>query len=251
MKHSQFTNKILVWDLSTRVLHWALAISLSASLGIALLVDCENPDFQYHMIFGLVAVFVVLLRIILGLLGSRHARFANFPLKPREIIGYFGSVLRAHSSNYAGNNPGAASAAIGMFLLVPLIVISGVYIDKEAAEGLHSVLAYILLAVIGAHVSGLLLHTLRHKENIAASMITGKKAAAPKDGIRSAYPVTGVLVALALVAWTTALFRGHNPKAGTVQIPLLGKTITLSGEEGKGESNHSETKNKHREGDHD
>jgi hypothetical protein len=57
-------NRILVWDVPTRVLHWLLTGTLIAALSIALKVDDDSSVFQLHMLFGLIAAFVVVLRLV-------------------------------------------------------------------------------------------------------------------------------------------------------------------------------------------
>jgi cytochrome b len=56
--------KILVWDIPARLFHVAFAASLSAAIGIGFLVDDEVPLFQLHMILGIVALFLLLIRVI-------------------------------------------------------------------------------------------------------------------------------------------------------------------------------------------
>ena len=219
--------KTLVWDLPTRFFHWAFAGSLSASFAIALLVSHHHPLFQLHMLFGLVAMFLLVVRLLLGLFGSRHARFASFPLRPGEVLRYFPGALAGRARAYAGNNPGSALAALAMFALVPAVVVTGIGRGGEALEEAHEVLAYALLAVIGAHLLGLVLHTLWHRENIAAAMLTGRKPAPPEQGLRSSHPVWAAVVAGVSLAWIVALFAGHDARASTVKLPLLGLVLHL------------------------
>ncbi len=230
--------KTLIWDIPTRFLHWAFAASLTASLGLALIVDDDSPLFQLHMLFGFVAAFILLLRIVLGLVGSRYARFASFPVRPTEVVRYFGGVVTGKARTYAGNSPGSAVAAVAMFALVPLLVFTGIGTGGEAFEDVHGVLAYILLGVIGAHLLGLLVHTIRHRENIAAAMITGRKERPPEDGIKTAQPVWGLVVMITGIGWISALFAGHDTAAATVKLPVIGTIVQLgeNEENGEGES---------------
>jgi cytochrome b len=227
-------NKLLIWDIPTRLFHWAFAASLSAALGIGFLVDDDSPLFQFHMLFGLVAAFLLLLRIVLGLIGSRHARFSRFPLRPAEIAGYFTGVFTGKTRRYAGNNPGSALAALAMFVLVPLLVFTGIGTGGEAFDDIHEVLAFLLLGAIGAHLLGLIVHTLRHRENIAAAMITGRKIASPDEALKSAHPIWGMLLLITGAVWIVAFFANHDANAATVRLPLLGAVVPL-GENDSGE----------------
>ena len=134
-----FMNKVLVWDIPTRVFHWAFAASLTGALGIGLLVDDDSPLFQWHMLLGIAAAFLLVARLVLGLIGSRYARFSSFPLHPLELAGYLISALLSKTRRYAGNNPGSAAAAVLMFVLVPALFATG----AGWAEGdLHEALAW-------------------------------------------------------------------------------------------------------------
>jgi cytochrome b len=226
--------KILVWDIPARLLHWAFAASLGAALAISLLVDKERPLFQLHMLLGIVAVFLLVVRIVLGLIGSRYSRFASFPVHPRELASYLTSAVVSKTKLYAGNNPGSAMAAVLMFLLVPALFISGIGYGGESMEELHEVLAWALLAVIVMHLMGLAWHTLRHRENISLAMVTGKKTGLPENAIGSAHAVWGMIILIVSGLWIAALFAGHNEQATTVKLPGLGVSLSL-GEKESGE----------------
>ena len=62
-------NKILVWDIPTRLFHWAFAASLTAAIGIGFLVDDDQPLFQWHMVFGIGGLFLLAVRVVMGVAG--------------------------------------------------------------------------------------------------------------------------------------------------------------------------------------
>lgn len=231
-------NKILVWDIPARLVHWAFAATLTVATAIGFLVDKEQPLFQLHMLFGVIAVFILIVRVLMGLAGSRYSRFANFPVHPRELTGYLISAVISKTKLYAGNNPGSAMAAGLMFLFVPALLISGIGFGGESLEELHEVLAWALLAVIGLHLFGLAWHTIRHRENISLAMITGKKTGRPEDAIASGNAVWGAIIVIGAGLWIAALFAGHNAQTSTVKLPGIGVTLSL-GEKESGEGKHS------------
>lgn len=224
--------KILVWDIPARLFHWAFAGSLTAAIAIGFLVDDDAPLFQLHMLFGIVALFLLSVRLLMGVVGSRYSRFASFPVHPREVIGYMISAAVSKTKLYAGNNPGSAVAAVLMFLLVPALFISGIGYGGEALEELHEAFAWALLVVIVMHLAGLVWHTIRHRENISAAMVTGKKSGNAEDAISSSHAIWGVLIAIVAGVWIAALFAAHNPKTATVKLPGLGVTLQLGENEG-------------------
>jgi cytochrome b len=227
-------NKILVWDIPARLFHWAFAASLTASIGIGFLVDEEQPLFQLHMIFGIIAMFLLVVRVVMGVVGSRHSRFSSYPVHPRELMGYLISAAVSKTKLYAGNNPGSAMAAVLMFLLVPALFLSGIGYGGESIEELHEALAWALVAVIAMHLAGLAWHTFRHRENISLAMITGNKTGKPEDAIASAHAVWGVILLIGAGLWIAALFANHNSKAATVKLPGIGVTLQLGENESHG-----------------
>ncbi|KAF0181825.1 MAG: cytochrome B561 [Nitrospirae bacterium] len=227
-------SKILVWDIPNRIFHWLFAGSIAVAMTIAFLVDDEQPLFQMHMLLGIVTFFMLLIRLVMGIVGSRYSRFSSYPVHPRVVIGYMFSAVFSKTKLYAGNNPGSAVAAVLMFVLVPALFISGIGYSGEAFEELHELLAKGLLAVVILHIAGLTWHTIRHRENISLAMITGRKAGRQEDAISSAHPIWGGIVLLASVLWITALFAGYSPGSGTVRLPVIGVTLQLGDNESDG-----------------
>lgn len=227
-------NKILVFDIPARLFHWAFAATLTAAIAIGFLVDDDLPLFQLHMILGIVAVFLLAVRIVMGVVGSRYSRFSSYPVRPREVASYMISAVASKTRLYAGNNPASATVAVLMFLLVPALFLSGIEYGGESLEELHEPLAWGLLAVIALHLAGLAWHTFRHRENIALAMITGRKTGKPEDAIASAHPVWGLILLIGAGLWIAALFAHHNSRAATVRLPGIGVTLQLGDNESGG-----------------
>lgn len=248
---------VLIWDLPTRLLHWGLAASVAAALGIALGVEKESPLFAWHMLAGLAAVCFAVLRIVWGVVGTRHARFVNFPLSPRELASYLAAVLRGRTTHFAGVNPAAAWAGVAMLAAVGLLAVTGIAGGGETFEEAHEVIAYGLLGVIVAHLVGLAWHAARQRDGVPSSMLTGRKQADATDEISSARPIWGVALLVGAVAWVGALFNNYDRTAGTVRVPVVGATVRLGenengerGREGHGERGGHERGERGHEGRH-
>lgn len=237
-------NRILVFDIAARLFHWAFAVSLVAAIAIGFFVDDEQPLFQLHMIFGIVATFLLVVRIVMGVVGSRYSRFSSYPLRPREIVSYMITAVASKTRLYTGNNPGSALAAVLMFLLVPALLISGIGYGGEPIKELHELVAWALLAVIVLHLAGLAWHTFRHRENISLAMVTGKKIGKPEDAIASAHPVWGVILLIGSGLWIATLFANHKFNTATVKLPGIGMILQLgeneSGEYENGDDDHDD-----------
>ena len=225
-------NKFLVWDIPARVFHWAFAACLTGAVAIGFIADEDSPFFQTHMLLGIIAVFLLVARIIMGVVGSRYARFSSFPLHPMEQSAYFASAVFSKTKRYAGNNPGSALAAVLMFLLVPALFVTGTGLAGHQGGELHEGLAWAFVVVIGLHLAGLALHSIRHRENIAMAMITGRKSGEPTDAIPSSHPAWGAAFVLAALLYTGSLFANHNAGGASVTLPLTGITLNLGDNEG-------------------
>jgi cytochrome b len=228
-------NRILIWDVPTRVLHWLLTGTLIAALSIALMVDDDSSVFQLHMLFGLIAAFVVVLRLVWGIVGSRYARFGSFLFGPRALFGYLHAAFRGTGERHVGHNPGSAYAIYAMLLLTIGLGATGLLMPSgEAFEEAHEIMAYLMISVIVLHILGLVWHTIRQRENIALSMIDGRKAGEPSQAIRSSHLLVGVVFLALAAGWAFAVFSGHDAQAGQLRLPVLGQTIRLGehGEEG-------------------
>jgi cytochrome b len=230
-------NRILIWDVPTRVFHWLLTGTALAALSIALLVDDDSAVFQLHMLFGLIAAFAVILRLLWGIVGSRYARFGSFLFGPKALLDYLQAALRGRSGRYIGHNPAAAHAIYAMLLLTLGLGASGLLMPSwEALEELHEIMAYLMISVIVAHIIGLVLHTIRHRENVALSMIDGRKAGDPSQAIRSSHPFVGAAFLALSAAWAFAIFSGYDARAGQLRLPVLGQTIRLGEHRDEGAS---------------
>lgn len=227
--------KVLIWDIPMRVFHWAFSVCLSIAFLIAFTVDDDGMLFRWHMLFGLAAALLLIVRIVVGVVGGRHEGLRGLIFSPVETIGYLIKAPFGQARRYAGHNPGTALAALCMFALVGGLAWSGLSLGKsESLEELHETMAYGLLVAVAAHVAGLIMHTFHHRENIAWSMMDGTKEAPPESATKSARPLAGLSV-LALSALCVYLpIRGYDPSNATVTLPGLG-TVALGEQESENE----------------
>lgn len=187
--------RILVWDIPTRVFHWALALSFAGAF-----LTAETERFRdVHVALGYLMLGLVAFRLVWGFAGTRYARFASFLFKPAQIAGYLKSLLQRQPQHYVGHNP---AGGLAIFLLLGLgltTALSGVLLYQEiwgeAFEDLHEGAANFMLAVVIVHIAGVAVSSLLHRENLARAMVTGYKNADPAAGIARAYAWLGVIMA--------------------------------------------------------
>ncbi len=139
-------------------------------------------------------------------------------------------MFAAHSAKTAertiGYNPGSAYAIYGMILAPLGLALTGLLTHWWKWIGdVHQVLAYLLFAAVAAHIAGIVWHTIRHRENIAWSMVDGKKQGDPSDAIGSQGVLAGAVFLALAAGWAVLVFHGHD--ASKSELTLFGQTIGL------------------------
>lgn len=195
--------RILVWDIPTRVFHWALALSFA---GAFLTAETERYR-DLHVALGYLMLGLIAFRLIWGFIGSRYARFSSFMFRPSEIVAYVKSLLQRKPNHYLGHNPAGAVAIFLLLGLGLLSCISGVLLFLEVGgemfEEIHEVAANGMLAVVIIHIAGVLVSSLLHRENLVRAMITGYKSGEPEQGVTRPFAWLGVIMAIIIAAFLT------------------------------------------------
>jgi len=226
--------RILVWDLPTRAFHWLLTASVLGAFAISVLADDESGVFPWHMLLGAVAAFLVMLRVVWGLVGSRYARFGSFAFGVTAVLAYAKSIFTGKGERHIGHNPGSSVAIFTMLGLTLGVALTGVLMSTsgEVVKELHEVLAYSLIGVIGAHVLGVIVHTARRRDNITLSMLDGRKQGEKAQAIPSAHPLAAAALLGLTALWSVVLVRGYDTVSRSVVLPGLGTRIALGEAEG-------------------
>lgn len=193
--------RILVWDMPTRVFHWLLALSFGGAF-----LTAESERYRdIHVVLGYTLMGLIAFRLLWGFFGTRYARFRSFLFKPAELVAYLTSLLKGKPVHYVGHNP---AGSVAIWLLLALGAASGLAgvllfqdIGGDVLEELHEFLANAMLAVVVVHVAGVAVSSVMHRENLVRAMITGFKSAEPEQGIHRAYRWLGVIMLAAVVAF--------------------------------------------------
>lgn len=202
------TATVRVWDPLVRVFHWGLVAAFATAW---LTADEVQPvhEFAGYTVAGLVAF-----RLFWGFAGSRYARFSQFVKGPEATLAYLGSMLRGGERRYLGHNPTGAAMIMALLLtlsgtaftgwlmaepdrvaMLPALpqIVAPAWADDdgdEYGEGrevesplkeVHETLANLMLLLAALHVGGVVLASIRHRENLARAMLTGEKRA-PEPG---------------------------------------------------------------------
>lgn len=220
----------LIYDLPTRFFHWIFASLFILAFIIAKTVDDEDLVFTYHMFAGLTLCYLVLLRFFWGFLGSRYAKFSSFSLHPSGLVSYFKAILTGDKkTKWLGHNPASSWAALMMFILATGLCVTGILItsgNKEAFEDAHELLANAFLVIAILHVSGVVLHTFRHKDGIVFWMIDGRKhSEVDQASLKSSHPLIALFFIFLVLIFNIYLFKNHNTQNG--KLDFFGLQLTV------------------------
>lgn len=212
--------RILVWDLPTRVFHWCLVGSFAGAM-----ISAESRGFLLtHIVFGYLLLGLIGFRLAWGFVGSRYARFSDFVRRPAVVMAHLRSLVARNPSGHAGHNPAGAVAIIGLLVLGAAAALSGLAtfngIAGKPMKEFHEGVSYFMLTLAGAHVLGVLVTSALLRENLILSMFSGRKFGAPKDAARPAHGIVAIVLLLAVGAFAWALARG--------QLPVLIDPATLA-----------------------
>ncbi len=210
--------KVLVWDLPVRIFHWLLVLAVA---GAFITDQLGVTYFKYHVWCGYTVLVLIAFRLIWGLVGTRHARFANFIRGPKTILSY----LKGEQNHWPGHNPLGAlmvllllggflvQAATGLFSNDEIFNVGPLYgyIGNELSlrlTSLHRQLFYWLAGAIALHVLAVIGYRVFKREKLVEAMVTGRKRGISLDqGItrsRVLLAVVIVIILSALLFWLIA-----------------------------------------------
>ncbi len=203
--------RILVWDLPVRLFHWSLAATFTA----AYLTAEEEQWHAVHLTCGYLFAALIAFRLVWGIIGSRHARFASFVRGPVAAISYLRSLFSGTPQHFAGHNPAGAIAIVLLLLLGAGIVASGWMtlneIGGEAFEEVHEVVANAMLLLVFFHIAAVFISSHLHHENLTAAMFTGRKNGKEDEKISHSRGYIAVIMVVALGLFGVALTQGKVP----------------------------------------
>lgn len=183
--------EVKVWDPLVRVFHWTLV----AGFFTAYLTEGEDATLTLHTWAGYTVLGLVLVRLVWGFIGTRHARFSDFVYRPGAIKAYLRDVLRLNPRRYLGHNPAGGLMIVVVIASLLVTTVSGMslyaveeqagplagwlggagHFWEEAFEGVHEFFANFTLFLVVVHVAGVLVESLLHGENLVRAMFTGRK----------------------------------------------------------------------------
>ena len=164
-----------VWDPAVRIGHWMLVASVAAAW------LTKTGWESWHERTGYGALAIVVLRAVWGFVGPVRARFSDFVVAPSTGLGYACAMLARREPRHLGHNPLGGWMVIALLVVVMLVGVTGWLYTTDRFWGvewvaeLHEVLTDLLLILVALHVAGVLYASYRHRENLIAAMMHGRK----------------------------------------------------------------------------
>lgn len=183
MARTAVSRRVRVWDLPTRLFHWALAAMFVGSIAS---IKAESID--WHMRFGYAILALVLFRILWGFAGSRYARFSHFVRGPGDVLRYVSGKLK----HVGGHNPLAALSVLALLGLLLAQSAGGLFANdgsftegplaklvssavSETISRLHRQAEYLLYGLVALHLCAIVFYTAFKSEPLTSAMVHGDR----------------------------------------------------------------------------
>jgi len=216
-----------VWDLPTRITHWALVLAVSGSWITSKL---GSSYFPYHVYCGYTVLILVVFRILWGFVGTRHARFAHFVCGPVRVMRYL-RYLREHAigapaHHSVGHNPLGGWSVLLLLGLLLAQAGTGLFANDEIdntgpffgwvtehgsnlLSGYHRRLFALIEIAVALHLVAVVYYTAVRRDSLIRPMFTGRKSAAQvpasEEIIGSRLGLAGLIVLLLVAALALAV----------------------------------------------
>ena len=192
--------KVYVWPLSTRIIHWIIAFSFTASF----ITSYTEQYLHYHVAFGWIFGVMLGYRILWGFVGPRYATFNTFKFNLKDLAWYFQEkVINRWRKIPPGHNPASSWYTVLVLSFGSVIAISGLllygiqegkglfaFLNKEyygwmtLLGDIHIYTSYFLAGWALVHITGVLVEQFYHQTGMVFAMITGyKKSEGPDTNV--------------------------------------------------------------------
>ena len=182
---------IRIWDLPTRLFHWALALAVTGSLVTA---EIGGNAMVWHFRLGYCVLGLLVFRLLWGVLGGRWSRFAAFVHSPATLMRYLKGQREPGDQLDVGHSPVGALSVFALLGLLAFQVGTGLFawdedfemggpLNRFIGSGLaHTLTEWheelgesVLLALVLLHVAAIAFYRLFKRVDLVRPMVTGDK----------------------------------------------------------------------------
>ena len=225
-------DKARVWDLPTRLFHWALVATVVAAFVTA---NIGGNAMVWHGRLGLAILGLLVFRILWGFVGSTYARFTQFVRGPAAIRAYLKGEWQGQ-----GHNPVGAFSVLALLGILSIQAVTGLFANDDIAyqgylyalagsdlsgriTGIHHLLEKLLMLFVALHVGAIVFYVRVKKHNLVKPMVTGwadgKPCESAKGGGAVAF-IVAVLIAVGVAyAASGAFLPPPPPPAPAAETP--------------------------------
>jgi cytochrome b len=217
---------VRVWDLPTRVFHWALVALVLASYLTGEWWRGVGMTWHFYSGYGILAL--VLFRLGWGLAGTRYARFSDFLRGPGETLRYLRDMVAGRAHAYPGHNPLGALSSLGLLAVLLVQAGSGLFASDDIfVEGplvglvggdtvdlmttVHHTAFDVLLGFVALHLLAIAFYEAIKGQRLVRAMVLGRKrlpaAVAPSEPVPLA-ALRGLVMLAVSAAAVAALVWG-------------------------------------------
>ncbi|MFV0277941.1 MAG: cytochrome b/b6 domain-containing protein [Parahaliea sp.] len=159
-----------------RLFHWSLALSFFANY----FFTEEGED--WHQWIGYYACGWLVFRFVWGFVAVGAASWRACWPTPTRLKAHGQSLLRGEPHRHLGHSPIGALVMIAMMLAMLSLGITGLMMEEidyfwgeDWLEDLHKLIANTLAALVLIHILAAIVESIRLRENLPWSMISGKR----------------------------------------------------------------------------
>jgi cytochrome b len=166
---------IPVWDPLVRMIHWSLVATIVLN---GFITDAEG---KLHEYVGYAALALVILRLVWGVVGPRHARFLAFPPNPVAAIRHLRKTLSRRTAVHLSHNPLGALMVYNIWATVLVLCGTGImmgtvrFFGIEWVEEVHEAAFSWLMISVVLHLMGVFAETLMSGVPLVRAMVDGRK----------------------------------------------------------------------------
>jgi len=208
-------DRVRVWDLPLRLFHWILVVAIATAF---LSAEEDSPLSQWHILSGWIAGVLIAFRLVWGVVGGEHSRFASF-IRPAAVGHHMRNLVRGRTEPSVGHNPLGGLSAVLLLLLVAAAVFTGATMGLIWDGEIHEMIGWSLLALVLVHVAAVICMSILSGENLIQAMIVGTKHSARHPGVRDARApgIFAILLGLLAIAGSAVAIRVYDPQAFTLR----------------------------------
>jgi cytochrome b len=175
---------VRVWDLPTRLFHWAIVLLVGFSW-----LSQELDWMDCHKLSGYAVLTLLLFRLAWGVVGSETARFRQFLASPAAALRHLAHLARREPDHEVGHNAAGGWMVLGLLGLLAVQVGTGLFanddvltegplaetVDKSTSDWLshiHVVNFWLIEAAVAAHILAVLTYAVLKRHDLVRPMLT-------------------------------------------------------------------------------